>query len=144
MNVFRNQILGLASPPDVQIGLFPRGVCIGDELVSDFDRHKQDFIANHELTTYQLNAIEELERFIQGLSGPHNQVFWCHPEPLTEDPRWEQIRDLAQTVLRRLNWEYALPVRNGATYVFSDRVELNADPGVTGFFIKNKPWWRFW
>ncbi len=74
MNEFRNQMLGLASPADVQIGLFPQGVCLGDELVSDFDLHKRHFIAQRELTTFQLNAIEELDQFIDELSSPVGQL----------------------------------------------------------------------
>lgn len=129
MTVFRNQVLALASPADVQIGLVPQGVCIGDELVCDFDCHKVEFIATQKLTAQQLNAIQALDSFLLELSGPHNEVFWCDPEPLTDDPRWEQIRELARTVLQSMNWDYAPPEKDGATYVFEDRVEVNLDEG---------------
>tara|TARA_R100001143_G_C3315067_1_gene112027 strand:+ start:136 stop:555 length:420 start_codon:yes stop_codon:yes gene_type:complete len=127
MIMFRNQILALASPADVQISLFPQGVCIGDELVSDFDHHKMEFVTNHEVTTEQLEAIEALDQFLTELSGPHNEVFWCDPEPLRDDPRWDRIRDLAGAVLRCFNWKYSRPEKDGATYIFDDHVEINVE-----------------
>ena len=127
MHKFRNQLLALASTAEVQLALFPSGVCIGDELVSDFDRHKQAFLASQETTAPQRHALDALEAFIAELSGPHNVVFWCDPEPLTEDPRWEQIRELSRAALQSLGWEYSLPIKNGATYAFFDRVEENID-----------------
>ena len=127
MTVFRNQILALASPANVQLSLFPQGVCIGDELVCDFDLHKEDFLANQQLTSEQLSAIQTLDAFLDGLSGSHNEVFWCDPEPLTDDPRWEQIRELSRHVLRSLNWNYSHPEKDGASYVFEDRLETNID-----------------
>ncbi len=127
MNVFRNQLLALASTPEVQFALFPSGVCLGDELVSDFDRNKQQFLDDHETTAPQRSALDALEAFILKLSGPHNAVFWCDPEPVTDDPRWEQIRQLARDALRSLDWEYSLPRKNGATYGFLDREVENVD-----------------
>jgi hypothetical protein len=127
MNKFRNQLLALSATAEVQIALFPPGVCLGDELVSDFDRNKQQFLSSQETTAPQRHALDALDAFITQLSGPHNAVFWCDPEPLTEDPRWEQIRELSRAVLRSLNWEYSPPVRDGAIYAFFDRVVENTD-----------------
>jgi hypothetical protein len=132
MSEFRNQLLALSSTAQVQIALFPKGVCIGDELVSDFDRNKQHFLANQQITSPQRNAIDALDAFITELSGPHNEVFWCDPEPLMDDPRWGQIRELSRTVLRALNWKYCPPTRNGAAYYFIDRVVENIDDDDIG------------
>jgi len=132
MSVFRNQLLALASTAQVQIALFPKGVCIGDELVSDFDRHKQHFLANEQITGPQRHALDALDALITELSGPHNEVFWCDPEPLTDDPRWERIRELSRNLLRALIWQYCPPTRDGATYGFFDRVVENIDDDDIG------------
>ncbi|QDT42689.1 hypothetical protein Pan241w_27770 [Gimesia alba] len=125
MIIYRNQVLALASPADVQIRLFPQGACIGDELVSDFDHNKLEFVTNHEVTTEQLEAIEVLDEFLTELSGSDNEVFWCDPEPLRDDPRWNRIRELAGAVLQCFNWKYSRPEKDGATYIFDDHVEIN-------------------
>ncbi len=144
-HTFRFQILRLAAPAEVQIGLFPAGVCVGDELVSQFDRHSREFIEQHELSPRQLAAIGELDRLITRHSGPHNVEFWCSPEPLRVDPRWEEIRGLARAVLRSMEWEYSTPAQDGSTYAFADgRVVLNEDAPETESKPRKTPWWKFW
>ena len=129
MHVFRNQIIALASPADIQIALHPRGVCIGDELVCDFDLHKSTFLKQPTVTADQVNAIQTLDAFLDELSGPQNESFWCDLDPIMDDPRWEQIRELSRRVLDAMGWEYSLPDKDGASYVFEDHSETNDENG---------------
>lgn len=132
MSQFRNQLLALSSTADVQIALYPKGVCFGDELVCDFDRNKQQFLANQATTAPQRESLDALDAYLTELSGPQNEVFWCDPEPLTDDPRWEQIRELSRTALRSLGWQYSPPAKDGGRYVLLDRIDANVDDEDTG------------
>lgn len=124
MNDFRKQITALASPANIQLGLHPRGVCVGDELVCDFDMRKDSFLEQHVATAEQLNAIRELDTFLDELSGPHNESFWRDTEPIMHDPKWERIRGLSRRVLKAMGWKYSPPNKDGAVYVFQDRTEI--------------------
>ena len=113
----------LASGAAIQIGLFPDGVCIGDELVSDLDVNIEAI--RHRLSPKQRAATQRLDDYVDRLSGPHNEVFWCDPEPLHEDSRWEEIRKLAWKVIEAMGWSYEVHKSDGTIYVFKDRVVRN-------------------
>ena len=114
------EIVFLAGLPFFIFSMFPWNDCPFCEALL-----KEAFLKEHAATSEQLAAIDELDAFLDDLSGPHNEIFWCDPEPLEDDSRWERIRELSRRVLRTMNWEYSLPEKDGATYVFQDHSEEN-------------------
>lgn len=118
----------LAQPADVQVSLFPDFVVVGDELALSFDealtRHRA---ANGSFSSGQASSLEALDAYLEELSGPHNETFWCDPASLESDPRWQRIRDFARTALDAFAWAAVVPPPDGAIYVVEDKTVRNEE-----------------
>ena len=116
----KNQVLLLASPADVQIGSYPKGVCIGDELAIGFEEALR--VAKQDLSPDELQSIGALAEYIASFSGSEFENLWLDQDQLRKDARWATIRSLAGEILVAMGWEYETPKKDGSTYVFEDRV----------------------
>lgn len=123
---FMWSVQALAQPADVQRTLFPSFVCIGDELALGFDDAWRNWRARDPvLAESQRAAIEELNRYLDELSGEHNAEFWLNADRLGQDRRWDSIRKKAGAVLDALGWPHDQPPRDGAIFVNADGAVRN-------------------
>ena len=110
------RLLALTSEADVQVSLYPKKVCIGDELVLDFDEEYQkskNLIVDGETKA----SIEDLDNYLERHSGEGFAEMYLESSALYADPRWQEIRDLAAMVLGHMNVAYRRPVSTGAIYI---------------------------
>jgi len=96
------------------IQLFPKGVCIGDELALEFD-HWYGWAKNAScgLTIAQLEAIAAIDKLLDQMSG--NTSLWTD-SAILNDPNWEQVRLLAKQTLVTLGWPMSPPPLERAAY----------------------------
>lgn len=116
-------IQALAQPADRQRALFPDFAVAGDELAIEFDEALKDF-QNHKSapSLVQVDAIHELDGYLEALSGPQHSNFWDD----LGDRRWERVRTLAASILAAFEWPNECPPKDGAVYVSGHEVVRNA------------------
>lgn len=112
-------VRALAQPASVQLELFPRCVCIADELALNFEaatsRSNESFFEM--CTQAQIEAISALDNQISSMSGANNARFWTE-KSLQNDKEWEFVRQLARAVLTLMRWQDIPPPPCGnAIYV---------------------------
>jgi hypothetical protein len=123
----RHSVQALAQPADEQIALFPDFVVVGDELALDFESALERFRADAVSAPAQAVAtVNALNAYLEQLSGPQNEDFWLDEARLREDPRWNQVRQLALAVLEAFGWPNVTPKKNHATYVSETKVVHNS------------------
>ena len=112
----------LAQSADVQISLFPDFVCVGDELVLNFDDAWRAFQSDNEksLSNEQIAAIEKLNSRIDELSAS-DKNFWLEKKSLYLDSKWNELRELAKKSLDTFGWQLEIPGPSNAIYVDSKR-----------------------
>ena len=110
------RLLALASTADVQVSLYPAEVCVGDELVLDFDEEYQK--AKNAILDEEVKlSIDVLDRYIERHSGEAFSEMYLKSSALHTDPRWQEIRDLAAIVLLNMDIDYRSPDATGASYI---------------------------
>jgi hypothetical protein len=84
-----------------------------DELVLDFDAWRERIASYWHLSAEQIASLTELDEFFRKMSESPTSDFWSDGA-LVSDPRWEQVRLLAQAALLACGWpnEIPLPARD--------------------------------
>jgi hypothetical protein len=121
----RRCVQALAQPAAVQISLFPDFAIVGDELALQFDEALRAYRTSEPVGAVQRGSLNDLDDYLATLSGPEDEHFWLDRTALASDVRWQRVRDLARAVLAAFNWPDGPPLRDGATYVASDKIEEN-------------------
>ncbi|MCP3922273.1 MAG: hypothetical protein GY714_06785 [Desulfobacterales bacterium] len=116
MEELKRTIIALASPAREQIKLYPEFVCIGDELVLDFDEAYKE-IKEPAFNPEQKGALEELDQFLESHAGPEFEEMYLERDSLFKDMRWVKIRNLAHRVIEAMGWNYENPVGPDAVYL---------------------------
>ena len=99
----------LASPVQAQLSHFPAGwVVLTDEMVLDFDAWVERISSYWNLSQEQMARLTELDQFLKKMSDPSQSDFWSD-EALSSDPRWEEVRTLAQAALVACGWPNEIP-----------------------------------
>ena len=125
----RHSLQLLASPAQAQLSHFPAGwVVLTDEMVLDFDAWVERISSYWKLSPEQMARLTELDQFLNKMSDPSQSDFWSD-EALSSDPRWEEVRTLAQAALVAYGWPIEIPppareeqgmlVDNGSTFIKS-------------------------
>jgi hypothetical protein len=125
----RHSLQLLASPAQAQLSHFPAGwVVLTDEMVLDFDAWLERISSYWKLSPEQMARLTELDQFLNKMSDPSQRDFWTD-EALSSDPRWEEIRTLAQATLVACGWPIEIPppareaqgmlVDHGSTFIKS-------------------------
>ena len=125
----RRSLQLLASPAQIQLNHFPAGwVVLTDEMALDFDAWAERISSYWKLSQEQLARLTELDEFLNKMSNSSNSDFWSD-EALSSDPRWEEVRLLAQTALVACGWpneipppareEHGMLVDNGSVFIKS-------------------------
>src|SRR5258706_587791 len=105
----RHSLQLLASPAQAQLSHFPAGwVVLTDEMVLDFDAWVERISSYWELSQEQMARLTELDQFLNKMSDPSYSDFWSD-EALSSDPRWEEVRTLAQAALVACGWPNEIP-----------------------------------
>ncbi|WP_438023778.1 hypothetical protein [Sorangium sp. So ce233] len=123
----------LAAPAAEQIRLFPRFVCVADELALDFeealrqvskaalsDVGEQEEVEGlqriEELSPAQREAVDTLDAQLERMSGPEHAEMWTD-DALYNRGEWARVRHLAAGALRSIGWPIELPPQDRAIYV---------------------------
>jgi hypothetical protein len=110
-------VRALAQPKEVQETLFPGFVCVADELALDFEESLQGCDgAQPRLATIVREAVRELDKHLEQMSGPDNSSLWTD-EALARSAEWERVRELARVVVGRAGWPTSPPDPNRQLYV---------------------------
>lgn len=110
-------IQALAQPARLQSDLFPKDVCVADELALDFEEHCRGLDLDHAgFTTEQERLVRTLERLLVSMSGPRHEELWTD-EALESAPEWKRVREAAINILRAMSWSDGPPPRDRAIYV---------------------------
>jgi len=126
----RHSLQLLASPAQAQLSHFPAGwVVLTDEMALDFDAWGERISSYWKLSPEQMARLTELDEFLNRMSGPSHSDFWSD-DALSSDPRWEEVRTLAQMALVACGWPNEIPppareengmlVDNGSCFIKSD------------------------
>ena len=106
----RHSLQLLASPAQAQLSHFPAGwVVLTDEMVLDFDAWVERISSYWKLSKEQMARLTELDEFLKKMSGPSKSDFWSD-DALASDPRWEEVRTLAQAALVACGWPNEIPL----------------------------------
>lgn len=98
-------VLSLSLPGRAALASIPEGADRADRLALLFDEEYTDFMdtmANLP-TEAQLIALQDLDRKLNAISGPDNRALWSD-SAVEHDPHWEEIRQLADRILRTFDW----------------------------------------
>lgn len=111
-------VQALAASPTEQLGLFPEFAEAADELALDHETTQIAFLRASQpyLSAEQREAVARLDQRLEEMSGPDNAQLWI-AEALANAPQWDQVRELAATVLREMGWRLETPPRERAIYV---------------------------
>jgi len=94
--------------PDDQATLFPDFVCLGDELVIEFDEAYEPFKTDEAISIQQSSALADLDSFLEEHSGEQFERLYLSADGLRE-PEWNDIRSFAEKVLVTFNWPKVVP-----------------------------------
>ena len=99
----------LAAPAPAQLSHFPAGwVVLTDEMVLDFDHWTQCLFTCWTPSHEQLVQLSRLDDVLREMSDSPDSAVWTN-EALSSDPRWEQVRMLAQAALVSFGWPIEVP-----------------------------------
>jgi len=98
-------IRNLSLPGKEALENLPAGHHHVDVFAISFDDHYTVFMES--MTALpgeaQLLALQELDSALNAISGPDNVHLWTDAS-FTSDPRWDDIRSLAQKVMIEFDW----------------------------------------
>ncbi|HEV2082596.1 MAG TPA: hypothetical protein VGR32_09110 [Brevundimonas sp.] len=107
LDILKRALTNLALPADRQAEyldalLGPQAVAYGtDELALELDDAFAPHLAMHAqglMSERQIAAVRIVDEMLADLSGKAHASFWTR-EALTSDPRWDQVRLVAQAAL---------------------------------------------
>ncbi len=105
----RHSLQLLASPAPAQLSHFPAGwVVLTDEMALDFDAWRERIASYWNLSPEQMARLTELDELLNTMSDSSHRDFWTD-EALSSDPRWEEVRALAQAALVSCGWPREIP-----------------------------------
>lgn len=102
------QLLAVAAPDQLAHFLPPDFAFKADEMALDFDNWANAVPTYWTLTEEQSVRLSQLGAYLTTMSGEQNAAFWTD-EALVSDPRWEQVRALAQAALTSFQWTKEVP-----------------------------------
>jgi hypothetical protein len=109
----KHALQALASPAEIQAGLFPDFVHTSDELMLDFDNFCSVVVTYAgELKTSQIAAVEVLNRHLDTYPESAEGV-----EALKSHAFWAKARELALQALDSFGWQYETPPRRDHEFV---------------------------
>ncbi len=98
-------VRNLSLPGDEALAKLPAGLHRADALALSFDDQYTNFMES--MTNLpkqaQLLSLQELDSALNAISGPENAKLWTDAS-FANDPRWNNIRSLAQEVLIEFGW----------------------------------------
>ncbi len=101
----------LASPAQDQLHHFPVSwIDLPFEMADDFGHWARCVSTYWEVPQEQQTRLTLLDDFLSEMSGSHNAAFWTD-EALYADPRWEEVRTMAQAALASFGWPVEVPPR---------------------------------
>ncbi len=110
-------VRALMQPADIQLSYFPDFVCKADELALDFEDGLYERVGHEdEYPAEQRAAIDALGASLRAMGGGHNAVFWTD-EAVRSHSRWEEVRRLAEAIVRACGWSPEPPGPSGAVYI---------------------------
>ncbi len=102
------QLLAAAAADQIAHFLPPNFAFKADEMALDFDHFATCVHTYWKLTEEQTARLNELDEHLSNLSDQHNAAIWTD-EALVSDPRWEQVRAMAQAALASFQWPVEVP-----------------------------------
>lgn len=104
MKNLRQSLADLSLPGPAALRTQPEGSCRADELALEFDNWLQAALANcrDELSPFQWEALESINRALSEMSGEKNSSLWTD-EAVGNHPKWVWIRAEAAKALREFN-----------------------------------------
>lgn len=101
----------LASPAQDQAHHFPVSwIDLPFEMADDFGHWAGCVSTYWEVPQEQKTRLTLLDDFLSEMSGSHDAAFWTD-EALFTDPRWEEVRIMAQAALVSFGWPVEVPPR---------------------------------
>jgi hypothetical protein len=104
---FEWSVRALAQPAHVQLGLYPDFVCVGDELVLEFDEWRQKFLDSPVASNWsegRVRMIDEIDQQIVRMTDQHDEDLWLDRRALAERGEWGRLRELAERLIQEMNW----------------------------------------
>jgi len=109
--------MALAQPANIQKELFPNFVAIADELALNWEDALQDIDKYKDLMSdEQISSINDLDRYIESISGPQNIEFWTN-DALESRPEWDKIRKLSAVIANKFMWPISPPPKSEDIYL---------------------------
>jgi hypothetical protein len=113
LNRLKWSLQALASPPDIQLSLYPDFVCVADELTLDFDNYCKAALSNYltDFTSKSVELLNDIDKYLSKMSrgGELFSVTLWQPEGLRKDTNWEYIRVKAKSALKSHGWPIPNP-----------------------------------
>jgi hypothetical protein len=103
-------VQAITQPFEIQKQLFPEFVCVADELALEWEMAMDDlrFQSGNVLTENQKSAIENLDKYMESISGSAHIQYWCD-EALHYSLEWKTMRKLAYKILVEMGWKQEIP-----------------------------------
>lgn len=101
----------LAQPAEVQFGLFPNFVCVGDELAIDYGNWSDWYQAHQALTVEQAKCLRELALVLAEIRGDA----WSDTG-LKALAIWNEVRAKAAQTLGAFGWKVEIPPSGRSLY----------------------------
>lgn len=109
-------VQALAQPAEIQIGLFPDFVNVADELALTWEEALGEITENDNFSDDILMNIHSLDESILAISGDSNSEFWTD-DALRESNKWEEVRSIAATIIKKMSWPTSSPGEAEGVYV---------------------------
>lgn len=113
----KNSVQLLAALPDEQLNALPDYVCKADELALDFDQWREMTIHNYgnDLTSVQRSSLVALDDKLNQLTA-QGKEYWTD-QAVRTSLEWQQVRELANHVLRAFSWPEETPRSYASEYI---------------------------
>lgn len=119
MNKIKWATQAIAQPCEVQKGLFPDFANVADELAVEWEMaldELNDPEVSSQLTDEQKDAIKRLDDYMLSISGADNIQYWNN-DALSQSVEWQNMREMADTILTTMKWEKSISSKNNAIYI---------------------------
>jgi hypothetical protein len=103
------QLLAAAAPDQLAHFLPSDFAFKADAMAFDFAHWAETVPTYWMLTEEQAARLNQLDAYLESVSGQQNAAFWTD-EAMGSDPRWVQVRALAQATLASFQWPKEVPL----------------------------------
>jgi len=109
-NELKYSMQALAMPYEVQVTVFPDGVCLACELVEDVYNFSSSYIANCDnlLTEQQKAALDDLQARLDEIARTPDYECWNN-DAIRNSQAWNDARELAKQALNCFGWSVEAP-----------------------------------